>query len=180
MATGNADKVMDALKKKFADAVIKLPPVIGNDAVNWSQDSFNRQGFLGSSLELWQARKKSNKKSQGRAILVQSGRLKRSIRIITITENSVSIGSDVPYAGIHNYGGTIVQAPRSETFSRKRLIRGVNKGRFKKGIVQGVQGFTFKERRIIMPQRRFIGNSPALLQQLQKTAQTFLLLKMKS
>ena len=66
-----------------------------------------------------------------------SGRLKKSIRRIRVTQNSVTIGTDVPYAQIHNEGGTI-----KKTVSVKSHRRKMN---------------------TTIPQRQFIGESAQLM-----------------
>ncbi|WP_172408112.1 phage virion morphogenesis protein [Desulfosporosinus sp. FKA] len=66
----------------------------------------------------WQNAKKSSTKSKiesdrverdvgGHKILVQSGELRQSIMLGAVTETSVEIGSSLPYARIHQLGGTI-------------------------------------------------------------------------
>ncbi|MEQ1678306.1 MAG: phage virion morphogenesis protein [Chitinophagaceae bacterium] len=163
MASDNIPAVFKNLRGKMKTAIQTLPKVLGNEAVNWSKESFNRQGFLNESLQPWQARKKSKGRNMNKAILIQSGRLRRSIRVISSTENTVVIGTDVPYARIHNYGGTITQAARSETFIRNRrgTGRGINKYKFKRGTTPG-RGFSYKARVTNMPQRKFMGNSANL------------------
>ena len=79
-----------------------LPLVLGNAAVNWVKDSFTQQGWRGSTFEGWKAVR--NEKRKGAAILIKTGRLRRSIRIVKMNASSVSIGSDVPYAEVHNDG----------------------------------------------------------------------------
>lgn len=163
MASDNVQQVMNGIKSKMKTAIRSLPKVLGNEAVNWSKASFDRQGFLDNSTQPWQPRKKATRRNSGKAILVQSGRLRRSIRIINSSDTTVVIGTDVPYARIHNYGGVIQQAARSETFVRNRRGkgRGLNKYKFSRGTTAG-QGFTFAARTIVMPQRKFMGNSANL------------------
>ena len=48
---------------------------------------------------------KPTKKQTGRQILIQSGRMARSTRIVTVTNNSVEVGLDPVYAAIHQFGG---------------------------------------------------------------------------
>ena len=68
-------------------------------------DSFRKQGFDDKTVTKWTPRKKADKRA-GRAILVKSGDLRRSIRFDTVNKNnlSVRIASDLPYAKIHNDG----------------------------------------------------------------------------
>lgn len=180
MANDNIPEVFSKLKAKVKSAIRTLPKVLANEAVNWSKDSFDRQGFLDETLEPWAPRKKNKKRNAGKSILIQSGRLKRSIRVISSTDNSAVIGTDVPYARIHNYGGIITQAPRSETFTRNRRGkgRGLRKYQFVKGTTQG-RGFTYKARAIVMPKRQFMGNSVSLVQRLKEVGKKHLAEKLK-
>jgi phage gpG-like protein len=134
------------------------PREIGSMAVNHFKDNFVNQSFDGVA---WDKRKKDRSKDKGRALLVKSGTLKRSIRVISADTHQIVVGTDVVYAQIHNEGGTIIQAPRSETFTRNRHENGSKKGLFKKGTKAG-KGFTFKERTIKIPKRQFMGESKEL------------------
>lgn len=152
------------LENRIKAAINGLPLILSNHAVNWSLENFRRQGYQGDNgLEAWPPRR--SKKDAGRALLVKTGRLRRSIQVIQVngTWGFGSLG--VPYAGIHNYGGVIRQAARSELFRRNRYKKGSKIGRFKKGTTRG-RGYTFKERTINMPQRRFLGASAALRKEL--------------
>jgi len=145
------------LQQKARVFLTRLPLLIGNEAVNFSLDNFRRQGFLGNTMERWPKRKKSwsKKGNNSRNVLISTGRLRRSVRVIRATIDAVVIGSDVPYAKAHNEG-------------------------LKLGVIQSVKAFTRKDganvkahtRRINMklPRRRFIGNSPYLNQRLERVA----------
>ena len=173
------------VEKRMNSILAKLPTVVGNEALKFTQERFIQQDWLDNGSQPWQERSAKNKKNQGRKILVKTGRLFRSPRIIETGTNRVVIGvTDVPYAAIHNYGGEIHQAARSETFARDRITRGKNKGKFKKMKVSAFRagsskGFSFKERTIRMPKRQFIGNSPELRSRLVEKAQQFVSSRLK-
>lgn len=141
--------------------------LMANNAVNFFKDSFKKQGWMDGTLKLWLKRKRNEKRNSNRAILVKTGRLRRSIRIAKQTALTATIGTDVPYARIHNEGGEITRHARSELFVRNR-----NKTtkKFRKGVKAG-QGFTFKEGKIKMPQRQYMGSSRTLTAQSQKILQ---------
>lgn len=151
---------------------------MGNEAVNFSLDRFKNQNWIGDTTEPWAPRATQNKKNAGRAILVQTGRLRRGTRVVSIGENKVVIGNDVPYARIHNYGGKITRHARSETFLRNRITRGVRKGKFKKGTTAG-KGFSFKAGVITMPRRQFLGRSQFLVIRLKRVGQSQILKALK-
>ncbi|QTE36015.1 phage virion morphogenesis protein [Mucilaginibacter gossypii] len=145
-----------------------LPTIVGNEAVNYSLEAFKNQAWEGAP---WQKRK--DKKDAARNLLVKSSRLRRSIRIIRTTADSVTIGSDVPYAAVHNNGGQINRAARSETFVRNRYTHGPKskyfggQGTFKKGTTKG-KGLSFKAHSFNMPKRQFLGNTVAFERAMRK------------
>lgn len=121
---------MDDINKQFAEfyqkakSVINTFPVLaGNEAVNFFQDSFRKQGFAGVNQQTWKKRKTDkNKHDTGRAILVKSGRLKRSIRRMRADWQSVIVGTDVPYAEIHNEGFRGTQTVKEHSRVGTRLV----------------------------------------------------------
>ena len=73
--------------------------------------NFERQAFFS---EKWQ-RRKSPIRDEGRAILTDTGALRKSIGSRT-TENSITFFTSLPYAAIHNDGGEIVVTGRMKRF----------------------------------------------------------------
>ena len=107
------------LENSVKEAVLRLPVVIGNGAVNWTVDSFTQQAWRGLTVTPWQPRSPKAKRNAGRVLLIMSGRLRRSIRIMKLGPTSVSFGSDEPYAEIHNNGINGIQNVRG--FTRTKL-----------------------------------------------------------
>jgi phage gpG-like protein len=157
-----ANNVEEILKQKLLRAKKTLPKVIANELVNISLDAFKAQAWEGVP---WPGRNPKAKRNQGRALLVDTARMKRAIEANPVSDTRINWSNETPYAKIHNDGGVIHQAARSETFSRNRILKGVRKGKFKKGIKQG-RGFTFKERAIVIPQRKFMGKGPSVIKRL--------------
>ncbi len=91
--------------------------------------------------------------------MVQSSILKNSVRVIATTRNSVTVGTGVEYAQIHNEGGTINQTLNIKTHSRKRKDRTSN-----------VKAHT-RKRKIKIPQRQFIGESALLMRRIERYVQ---------
>lgn len=148
-----------------------LPRKVAVVAVNFSKDRFRQQNWINGAPKRWQPRKlKTKKKSDNRAILVQSGRLRRSIRATSVTGNQIVIATDVPYAQVHNEGGTgevmqKVGAHSRQAHSRKAYT--TRDGRkVEAGTVKGhtVRAFT-RKRKLNIPKRQFIGPSEALNKQ---------------
>lgn len=154
------------VEKRFKKVMTYAPVMLGNDAVNFFKDSFKKQGWLGNSFEPWKPRKTvtkwgKTKRNKGRAILVDTGRLRRSIRLIKASNLTAVIGTDVPYARAHNEGvrlGEIQQVKAHErfTYKKQRLVKPSKVMAHVRNINQNI------------PQRQFMGNSPYLTKQLQR------------
>lgn len=162
MKNNQANKLKIFLKD-HKQAVEAFVTVMGVEAKNHFVINFSRQGFLDDTVDPWQKRK--NKKGSGRGILIKSGDLRRSIRIIRQTRNGVVIGSDLKYARIHNEGGIINKASRNATINFK--IKSNGSSRFAKAKNANFQqDVNIKGHQIRMPKRQFIGNSGYLTRRL--------------
>ena len=154
----------------------QLPQQLGTLAVNFTKQRFVDQAWQNTSTEPWQPRRHNRRGGKARqrgAVLVDSGRLKRSIRIISVSPTAITIGTDVPYAQIHNdgYKGTVsVKAHTQQVkgHKRKQKVKG-KKGKLKTKIVnvrphsRHVKAHT---RNVNMPRRRFLGESAELERQI--------------
>lgn len=82
---------------------------VGVVAVNFFKDRFRMEAWIDKTVQKWPDRKSDSgtSKKKRRAILVHTGALKRSIRITTVGDGFVRVGSDRKYAQIHNEGGAI-------------------------------------------------------------------------
>ena len=89
----------------FKPQLEKVVDAMGVLAANHFTTSFRNQGFTDETLERWQPRKRTERSRMGnRAILVKTGRLRRSIRTKRFGLLAVKILTDVPYASVHNNG----------------------------------------------------------------------------
>ena len=105
-------KRLSAIKESFPRAMAVV-------AQNFFVDSFRRQGWYEArSLKRWKARKKPDKSYKRRAILIKSGRLRRSIRIREATFVNITIAAEAPYAAAHNNGINAPQHVRAHTRHR--------------------------------------------------------------
>ena len=104
--------------KKLADALRNnATRVIGNEAVNFFKERFKKQDWNDTHSEPWKPRTSPlSEKRTGAHLLVQSGRLRRSIRVLRADAHYVSVGTDSPYARIHNEGGEITITPKMKAF----------------------------------------------------------------
>lgn len=151
-----------AVDKAFKEAI----QIVAKDAVVTFRKNFTKQGFSDDVFQPWQARKKETRRSLGKRILTDTGRLRRSIRYVSgIGGYSVTVFTDVPYAEIHNEGGRIdKEANRKELRYNPNEARGWIKNtranRTKIGY-RTVQAF-IGEHSIHIPKRQFMGRSARL------------------
>jgi phage gpG-like protein len=144
--------------KRIADT---MPAIIAREVVNFSMERFDEQNWYDTAKEPWQKRKTEGwgrKKREGRALLIDTGRGRRSLRA-DAEGNTIVLKSDVEYMQVHNEGfeGVVKQNVRSHTRKltakkgKKRIVRGtVNVHAFSRTISQKI------------PKRQFAGNSAKL------------------
>lgn len=168
-------KQFAALFKKTERAMAKFPVLAANTAENFFKDSFNQQGFSGQTQEPWPKRKTDkNRRDSGRAILVKSGKLKRSIHRMRADWNAVIVGTELPYAEIHNNGfkGTEQVRQHFRMGTKKAVTRYNKNGTARKGALTRIRTLEHEvkahSRNMKMPRRRFIGNSPYLDQRIDR------------
>lgn len=164
--------------QEFGNFKAAYPRFVGNIAVNFYKDSFKRSGFIDKSgVDKWQPRKPntwSKKSDKGRKLLIKSGRLRRSIRIIRTGLGFVQVGSDVEYARIHNEGGKIsgvqnVSSYKRKGYKRKAHTRTWNGQRQRiKAHTVGVSTVKAHKRKvnITIPKRQYMGVSLFLLKRI--------------
>lgn len=125
-------------------------------AVNFSKERFVRKNWVDRSREPWKKRAKKDKGS----LMVRSGRLKRSIRKLSEGDYFVYVGTDVPYAQVHNEGGTISKTTNVRTHTRSRKGRG--------------EAIKVKAHRrkmnLTLPKRQFLGDSAVLGRRIERFA----------
>jgi phage gpG-like protein len=162
-------RAFDVKMKQIKKVLQQFPRLAGEEAVKYFKLNFDKGGFLAGDgvVEKWKPRAINNawkKKDDdpGRALLIGkgSGRLRDSIRVVSQTSNKIVIGTDVPYAKVHNEG------------SKKRVLQSVKPfHRFRNGKREQVQAFSRKITQNI-PQRKFIGYSKGLELRLNRQLQS--------
>lgn len=131
MKFNEARKLAEHLKK-FDKEISNMVTIMGNEALNHFIKSFPNQGFEDENVKKWAPRKRMARKERGkpsRGILIQSGRLWRSLRKMNRTKYSISIATDVIYARRHNDG---INMPKRQFMGdsaklKRLLIRKFNK-----------------------------------------------------
>jgi phage gpG-like protein len=103
MATFAEHKKILKQIEAFKPQLNKLVEASGVIAVNHFTKSFSDGGFTDESLERWKPRKRAER-GKSRAVLVKSGRLRRSLRSRRLGNLAIKIMTDVPYARVHNNG----------------------------------------------------------------------------
>ncbi len=90
--------------KRLHAAKKTMPKILGNMALNHFVKSFKDGGFTDKGFEKWQPRSRRAKRNTGRALLVDTGRLKRGLKLSKATFDFIKIADAVPYAATHNDG----------------------------------------------------------------------------
>ena len=168
------------LLNRVTKAVSVLPRRAAALAVNFSKQRFRDQSWVDNTTEPWKKRrpgwKTESRKRQGLAVLIDSGRLRRSIRTIYVDDSMAIIGTDVPYARAHNNGfrGRVKQQVRTHMRHAKG---GGKRGRDEKGRYLKATPRTAgtirvrahsRTLRMNLPRRRFIGASAILDKQVER------------
>lgn len=160
--------VLDIKKQALQQTLMRLPLICGNLAVNFFKTRFRAQGWYDRGFEPWQPRKAT--KNKGRAILTKTRRLERSIRIIQLTRDTSTIGTDAPYARVHNEGfrGTVtVRAFSRNRYVRQRVVVTTRSGKQRNQTATRAAGATTVRshtRQMNMPRRQYMGDSAYLRQ----------------
>lgn len=152
------------LLDRVNNSVKKLPARAAVVAVNFSKQRFVSQNWINYTTEPWKKRNHSSWRKQndkGRAILVKTARLKRSVRTTSVTDSHAVIGTDVPYAAVLNFGfrGRVTQQVRKHTRSTRA----------------GGRSTVIAHSRTInqnIPRRQFIGASNVLTTQITRMMTT--------
>lgn len=163
------NQIFFKLRGRITELLDSLPMILGNEAVNFSLDRFRQSNWIDNTTQPWAKRRPGAKRDKGRAILVDSGRLRRSIRIISIKPGEVKIGTDVPYAAAHNDGVNKVINVREHTraLTKKEVLydittRNIKTKKGRKVTVKMQSGESIvaaHKRRMKIPKRRFLGKS---------------------
>lgn len=99
-------KDLQKISNRFHQLHADAPRVIGVEGVKHTQENFRNQSFDGQK---WEGRKRETAKSKGKKVLSDTTMLKKSIEYDAgagIVQWGVSLKT-VPYAQIHNEGGSI-------------------------------------------------------------------------
>lgn len=166
MKFNEAKKIIKDMEQS-AKVIADMVDVMGVMAINHYKQSFVNQGFTDETLEAWKKRK-SKRDNNGRNILIKTGRLKRSLTTKKLGRYQIKIVSNVPYAVIHNEGGTINKKERSHilnfnesgSFQRQRTRKQRNETTHSQKVNIGKHSIT-------IPKRQFVGYSSQLTRKIE-------------
>lgn len=175
-------KITDSLQKRIGLLVRNTLKDIKVEAADEFDRNFEREAFF---TEKWARRKHNDDQSRG--LLVRTGNLRRSITAEVTDRDSVVFSSALPYARIHNEGGTITVTRKMKAYfwwryhtltggtaadgfsnrlQRKRdgTPRNNRKNRALTAEAEFCRAMALKKAgsKITIPKRQFIGNHPDL------------------
>lgn len=152
-----ADEMIRQLQQAQQYIKESVPVVIGVEAVRFFKNAFRKGGLN----KKWEARKIPRPGStNNQNVLIKDEHLMDSIDY-KVEGDSVVIFSDLPYAEIHNEGGTI-----SVTAQMKKYFWAKHYEAKEAGLVDVADLWKAcaLAKKITIPQRQFIGDSPELNQ----------------
>lgn len=161
----NSKQFQQLLQKKQQEIQMAidrtLPIKIGRIAKNHIQENFRKGGFQNNGLKPWKRKKHNDKYSP---LMSSRQHLYGSIQYKP-NKAQVTVGTNLPYADIHNDGGQIIVTARMKRFfwAKHRETNGnswkktKNNDNFWKALALKPVGATIK-----IPKRQFIGESKEL------------------
>jgi phage gpG-like protein len=175
-------KLIEQHKKELGELMRrKLPVIVGRMAKDHYQDNFRKGGFVNNGLQKWPVTKRQRSGSSSASATygpLLSGRnhLFGSIKYEP-GDYRVKVANEVPYAAIHNEGGTVnpTVTPKMRRFAwamyhkatgREKSKRKTKKAGTKENAAAGfwkALALTKKQKLSIkIPKRRFLGESAEL------------------
>lgn len=132
--------------------------VVGTEAVNQFKRNFETESFAGGTK--WASRKTIREGgTNGQKVLSKSGELSESIDYKK-NGNTASITTDKPYAELHNEGGTITVTPKMKKYFWAKHHEYKEAGNLE--LAGQFKGLALAKT-LTFPQRKFIGESPELI-----------------
>lgn len=153
-------------RKEFEDyRRNKWPRVAGEIAQGHFQDNFRRGGHLtGGKVHKWPKTKRQaaeSKKAENNygPLLSERKALMKSIRYVP-QDARVRVFTDLPYAAIHNFGGTIGITPK---------MRGFAWGKYKETKKDFWKALAITKKKVlVIPQRMFLNDAPEVREAIEK------------
>ena len=167
------NKVPDFQKigKKLIHDATRIASV---ECLNFFTRSFEQHGWTDTAFQPWQARKSDGQ--DGGNLMQPTGNLRDSLQILQRSGNKarrkIIFGTHVPYAKVHNEGGTINRTinVRVTEKSRKffwKMYYNTKEVKWKWMALTKKSSLTIKQT-IHMPKRQFIGHSDTMMKHIHK------------
>lgn len=163
---------LDKVMKNVQRLKQTLPVLLANQAQTFFVASWKKQGWDDKSVQRWPKRQDQGPKSQGRAILVKSGKLRRAVgqSIRSKTFEKIQLVVALPYAAVHNDG---YKGPRRahtrSVFSKGSTSKFIglqrkdgNRKKPTTPVYKQIGTAKVKAHTLDMPRRRFMGDSANL------------------
>lgn len=157
--------------EQIAEACRRTIPIqIGHLASDMFKDNFRRAGYQGNGFTPWAITRRqqsggTDAGSQRTPLLSANNHLMSSIQYVP-SDFSVVISNPVPYAAIHNEGGTIPMTPamRAHWWKEYYAHGGHVKGSTtpEKPESKKYKALALTKHNIRIPKRQFMGDSPEL------------------
>lgn len=180
-------KVMALKKMLEVEVNDRLPRKVGVLAVQHFRQNFREEGFVDGGLRGWTKSKRQLSKVRDASARYKTLTSARNHLMSSIeahpTRGAVSIRNPVPYARIHNEGGTISSNPtitpkmrkyawamyyKTAGRGKKKLKPGDTPEEAKKWLALALTKKTKLQVRAKMPKRQFIGESQELTQKVSQ------------
>lgn len=101
------------LEEKVKQSIPKMLDQVASKSIEEFVKNITDEGFFG--VRWIDNRRKSH-------ILLKSGTLRSSIRVLKKGQNRRMVGSNLPYASVHNFGGTIQRSGYSIKMPQRKFI----------------------------------------------------------
>lgn len=159
------------LAKEITEAIYIVSEV---EAIAFFRSSFDKGGFTDRNFQKWDDRVSPDYRPGGK-LLNATGFLKDSIETADKGSNYITFGSYVPYAKIHNEGG-IIHVPVTQRMRKYfwAMFKKTNDNKWKYMALTKKDSITLK-----FPQRKFMGESAALMSNLDKELKRIIFEKFK-
>ncbi len=85
------------------DLMRRMPRWMGELALAHADANFKVEGFIDAGgIERWPSARKGITGRGSKKLLVKTGKMKNSIKVMSASSSRAVVGSNVPYSGIHN------------------------------------------------------------------------------
>lgn len=170
------DQQLQAIINKIDRKIDLVPQLVAETALEHFQNALIKKEWDSKPYEPFKNKKREP--SRG-SLMMRSNNLFRTLKIVSVTSNraTLSAGSSrVPYARVHNEGGTIHREARTAIVTHKKFTKGKFRG--KTLFARNNEKASFSQKAsvsaysVTMPKRQFMGKSPALLRDIKNRFKT--------